>query len=231
MRVRCLISSLKDFMIRWINITLALLAVCGHIIAFRESSVNTKLLDEYRTLAAETGYLDVLDAGKVHVVALPTEDPLHFRWRIYLPEKRTVFWQTSHWSDSGSSSTGPIDFVAQVRIRTDEDGLVRVFTDLGAHSSVVSLGGRELCDFMRDRWDTIEISQLGLNGLAAVEPENGSTLLRLQLPKEIASEAEAILPSSWAKQVIPVLYQVQFGPTEGWQYPESAESENGKADR
>lgn len=218
-------------MIRWINITLALLAVCGQIIAFRESSVNSYLLDEYRTLAAQTGYLDVLDSSKVHVVALPTEDPMHFRWRIYLPEKRTVFWKTNHWSNTGSSSTGPADFIAQVRIRTDENGLVRVFTDLGAHSSVVSLGGRELQDFMRDRWDSIEISQLGLNSPAAVEPEKESTLLRLQLPKEIADEAESILPSSWASQVIPVLYQVQFGPTEELQNSESKDLENRKTSR
>lgn len=209
-------------MIRLINITLALLATYGAFVAFRESSLNRYLIEEHRALAAETGYLDMSDSSKVHVVALPSEDPLHFRWRIYVPDKCTLVWKTNQWGDVSDSSTGPLDFIAQVRLRIDDGGFVRVFKDLKAYGGVGSLGGRELREFMRDRWDDVELMQFGADRPAAVDPEDVTTLLRIQMTKEIADEAESVLPASWARQVIPVLYQVEFGTKEAWQESENA---------
>lgn len=81
-------------MIRLVNIMLTLLAICGVILSFYESSLKRDLIEEYRVLAAETGYLDVSDSNKVHIVALPSENSLHFCWRIYLPDKCTLIWKT-----------------------------------------------------------------------------------------------------------------------------------------
>lgn len=217
-------------MIRLINVTLVLLALCGAMVAFRESSLNRDLLEEHRVLAAETGYLEMSDTGKVHVVALPSEDPLHFRWRIYLPDKCTVIWKASQWTDVGDKSSGPQNFIAQVRLRKDENGFVRVFTDLETYGSLGSVGGRELQSFMRDRWDKVEILQLGTDGPVAVEPDDVTTLLRLQLPNDIADDATAVLPPSWAKQVVPVLYQLLFGTKDAWQKAENGESPHGATD-
>ena len=83
---------------------------------------------QQRVLAAEVGFLDVSDPSKVHVLALASEDPphfqirctfrsaalsdpLHFRWRIYLPDNHSVTWRTSklggpqRWSSSIQSSS------------------------------------------------------------------------------------------------------------------------------
>lgn len=218
-------------MIRLLNMTLALLAFCGAIVAFRESSLNRDLLEQHRSLAAETGYLDVSDSSKVHVVALASEDPLHFRWRIYLPDKCTVIWKTNQWGEFSHSISGPQDFIAQVRLRNDESGFIRVFEDLEAYGSLASVGGREFQNFMSDRWNEIEILQLGADGPVAIEPHVVSTLLRLQLPKNIAAEAESVLPVSWSRQVVPVLYQLQFGSKEAWLSIESGESVSGDANR
>lgn len=215
-------------MIRLINFTLALLALFGAIVAFRESSVNRDLSVEYRTLTAETGYLDLADFSEVHVVALPSKDPLHFRWRIYLPEKCTVSWKTvNQWDDFSGNSTGPQNFIAQVRFRKNENGFVRVFTDLESFGGIGSLGGRELQEFMRDHWDDVEIYQLGSDGPAMVDPEEIATLLRLQLPKDIANDAEAVFRARSAGPVEPVLYQVQFGTKEAWQKTELKKSAGG----
>jgi hypothetical protein len=215
-------------MIRLINITLALLSILGGVLAFRESNFNSDLSAEYRTLAAETGYLDFADFSKVHVVALPSDDPLHFRWRIYLPEKCTVSWKAkSQWDDVSGSSSGPQNFIAQVRFRKNENGFVRVFTDLESFGGVGALGGRELQEFMRDHWDDVDIYQLGLDGPALVDPEEIATLLRLQLPQDIADEAKEVLRTRSAGQVLPVLYQVQLGTKEVWQKTELEKSAGG----
>lgn len=204
-------------MIRLINITLALLAICGVSIAFYESSLKRDLLEEHRVLAAETGYLDVSDSNKVHIVALPSENPLHFCWRIYLPDKCTLIWKTGQLVNGDFSSKGPQNFIAHVHLRKDEDGFVRIFEDFTTVSSFGRLGGRELQNFMRDRWADVEISQLGKGGPVVVEPGNVETLLKLQLPDNIADEAESVLPASQGRRVAPVLYQIRFGTDEAWQ--------------
>lgn len=215
-------------MIRLINIALALLALFGTIAALRESNVNRDMSAEYRTLAAETGFLDLADFSKVHVVALPSEDPLHFRWRIYLPEKCTVSWKTKNlWDDVSGSSSGPQNFIAQVRFRRNENGFVQVFTDLESFGGVRALGGRELQEFMRDHWDDVDIYQLGSDGPAMVDPEEIATLLRLQLPQDIADEVKEVLRTRSAGQVLPVLYQVQLGTKEAWQKTELEKSAGG----
>jgi hypothetical protein len=204
-------------MIRWINIALTLVAFYGAFVVVREARLNERLAEQHRILAAEIGFLDVSDPSKVHVVALASEDPLHFRWRIYLPDNYSVIWRTNEWGDGKHSSTGPQNFVAQVRFRKSEYGFVRIFKDLGSSGGVGSLGGRELETFLRDRWDEIEMLQLGAGGPAVIEPQELTTLLQLRMPEAMAEEAAEFLPASWARQVVPVLYEVRVGTEEAWQ--------------
>ena len=41
--------------------------------------------------------------------------------------------------------------------------------------------------------------------------------LRLRMTAAMEKEAEAFLPASWVKQVVPVLYEVHVGTAEAWQ--------------
>lgn len=218
-------------MIRWINITLALVALYGAFIAFREARLNEGLAEQHRVLAAEIGFLDISYPSKVHVVALASEDPLHFRWRIYLPDKYSVVWRTSEVGAGSHTSIGPNNFIAQVRFRKSEYGFVRIFTDLESRGGVGSLGGRELETFLLDRWDEIETVQLGADGPAVIEPQEVATLLRLRMPAAMKDEAEAFLPASWAKQVVPVLYEVRVGTEEAWQGANRDNSVSGASNR
>lgn len=218
-------------MIRWINIILVLVAFYGAVVAVREARMNRQLSDQHRTLAAETGFLDITDPDKVHVVALPSKDRLHFRWRIYLPDNHTVVWRTSQWGDNKDSSTGPANFIAQVRFRKNESGFVSVFKDLESHGGVGPLGGRPLQTFLLNRWDEIKTLQLGADGPAVVEPGKLATLLQLRMPEAMSQEAQSVLPETWASQVVPVLYRVQFGTKEAWQKADRGETDSGAANR
>ena len=218
-------------MIRWMNITLLLVALYGAFVAFREARLNEGLAEQHRVLAAEIGFLDVSDPGKVHVVALASDDPLHFRWRIYLPDDHSVIWRTSELGRGSHTSTGPENFIAQVRFRKSEYGFVWLFEDLESHGSVGSLGGRELETFLLDRWDEIETVQLGADGPAVIEPQEVATLLQLRMPAAMEQEAEAFLPASWTKQVVPVLYEVRLGTAEAWQSANRGNSVSGGSNR
>jgi hypothetical protein len=98
-----------------------------------------------------------------------------------------------------------------MRFRKSEFRYVGIFEDMESHGSVGWLGGRELETFLLDRWDEVETVQLGAEGPAVIEPQQVATLLQLRMPEAMAEEAEAFLPSSWAKQVVPVLYEVRLG--------------------
>jgi hypothetical protein len=219
-------------MIRWMNIALLLVALYGAYVAVREEQLRRALSEQHRTLAAETGYLDITDPGKVHVVALPSEDTLHFRWRIHVPASFEIMWQTNNWGEDGKSSTGPAEnFIAQVRFRKNEYGFVRVFRDMKSTGGVGSLGGRELQTFLSDKWDQIERVQLGADGPVVVEPDQVATLLQLRMPEAMAGEAGSVLPESWGHNYVPVLYEVRFGTKEAWEAGDDAKSISGARDR
>jgi hypothetical protein len=123
--------------------------------------------------AAEVGFLDVSDPSKVYVVALASEDPLHFRWRVYLPDNHSVIWRTSQWGDGKHSSTGPQNFIAQVRFRKSEYDFVRMFKELESSGGVGSLGGRELETSLRDQsaWpNKAELIALGVDASRTWNP-------------------------------------------------------------
>ncbi|MCL4203010.1 MAG: hypothetical protein KJ000_10955 [Pirellulaceae bacterium] len=218
-------------MIRWINIILVLAALYGAYLAVSEEQLRRELSVQHRTLAAETGYLDITDPDKVHVVALPSEDPLHFRWRIYLPANYEAMWQTNNWGEDGNTSTGPAEnFIAQVRFRENESGYVMVFRDMKI-GGVGSVGGPELQTLLSGKWDQIERVQLGANGPVVVEPDEVATLLQLRMPESMASEAESVLPEAWGRNYVPVVYEVRFGTKEAWEAAGDATSISGARGR
>lgn len=218
-------------MIRSINIVLTVVALYGALVAVREAYLNARLSEQHRILATKTGFLDVSDPSKVHIVALASEDSLHFRWRIHVPDNYSVIWRTSEWGDAKHSLTGPQDFIAQVRFRKREDGFVRVSKDLESSGGDGSLGGREFESFLHDRWDEIETLQLGADGTAVIGPREVATLLQLRMPAAMAEEAEAFLPVTWVGQVVPVLYEVRVGTEEAWQDVNRANSFSGVSSR
>jgi hypothetical protein len=219
-------------MIRCVNIALLLAALYGAFVAVREERLRRELSVQHRTLAAETGYLDVTDPDKVHVVALPSDDPLHFRWRIHVPGNCEIMWRTSQWGEDGTSSAGPAEnFIAQVRFRKSEYGFVRVFCDMKRFGGVGPLGERELQTFLSGKWDQIECVQLGADRPIVVEPDQVATLLQLRMPEAMASEAESVLPEAWGRNYVPVLYEVRFGTKEAWEAADDTKSISGTRGR
>jgi hypothetical protein len=220
-------------MIRLMNIALLLVALYGAYLAVREEQTRRELSAQHQMLAHEVGYLDITDPDKVHVVALPSEDPLHFRWRVYVPANYEGAWRTSDaWGGDNYSSTGFAEnFIAQVRFRKNEYGFVRVFYDMKLRGGVDSLGGRELQTFLSEKWDQIERVQLGEDGPVVVEPDELATLLQLRMPEAIASEAESVLPETWGRNYVPVLYEVRFGTKEAWEAAGDTKSTTGARGR
>ena len=74
-----------------LNVVLVLAALVGPSLPARETLLRKDLSREYGVLAAEVGYLESTGEPGVQVIALPTKDPRHFRWRILCLKMRRSF--------------------------------------------------------------------------------------------------------------------------------------------
>lgn len=215
---------------RWINIALALMACLGAVFTIGEISPYQRLSNQHRTLAVETGFLNLSDITKVHVVALPSDDSLHFRWRIYLPQNQTIHWKRSS-EEAVRASTGPMDFIVQVRLRNSDSGYVSLFEDMESFASVLPLGGKPLATFLHDRWDEIETVQLGADGPTAIETSDVATLLQLRMPQVMADEAKMLISDRYNSRYIPVLYKVEIRSEQAGQIENRKSSVSEVSDR
>lgn len=78
---------------RWLNVVLVLVAFVGLLFSVQQGLVKQTLSREYEILAAEVGYLESTGDDGVCVIALPTRDPMHFRWRIFVPASEEIYWK------------------------------------------------------------------------------------------------------------------------------------------
>ena len=123
------------------NVVLVLAALVGLSLAARETLLKKDLSREYGTLAAEVGYLESTGEPGVQVIALPTKDARHFRWRIFVPENETVVWKHCFPWDRSLLIEGPLSFIAHVRFRDGENGCLKAWWDAGGSWGTADMGG------------------------------------------------------------------------------------------
>lgn len=196
---------------RSLDLVLLLMALVGGILAFQTGRQQSCLRVEHERLSRITGDLPISDASKVHVRALETGEKLHFAWRVYLPPN----YQLEMRYGSGTSSSWRSDacqFIARVRFRENEQGLLQVYTSFSGGSGCMSLGDRSLAELLCDHWDNIQVEQLGANDLVAIERDLSAVFLRLTLPDELRVESREKLPPGIRERYVPTLFELQLGP-------------------
>lgn len=191
---------------------LLLVIVAGGVLAGRAAWEQRRLGAEYRRLADKTGELPIRDAAKVYVGAVETGASRHFSWRVYLPPNYRLELRYSGGSASSASRTEAVDSVARVRFREDERGCVHVYTQFPGGGSMSQLGGPPLAELLRDRWDEIEVEQLGARGPVALDADEPAQLLRLTLPKDLQEAAQTMLHAGMPERPVSVLFELHLGP-------------------
>lgn len=195
---------------RLINLTLLVGAVVGGLLALKSGRVHNALLQEHRRLERKVGDLDVADPSKAYLRSIATDDPLHFAWRVYLPAGFHARWETgSGYSSSANSNSR--EFIARVRFREDEHGMLSMFTKQGGGSSSGGYGNKKVADLVRGRWNEMRIEQLGSDGVVVVDPDEVVSLLRLTLSEEMKAEAKETLSRHYAKRFQDVFFEFRFG--------------------
>ena len=193
------------------NVVLVFAALVGLSLAARETLLRKDLSREYGILAAEVGYLESTGEPGVQVIALPTKDPRHFRWRIFVPENETVVCKTSVAWDRIVPMEGPLSFIAHVRFRDGENGCLKAWWDVNRSSGITDMGGARLYEFLKGRWDEMEIEQLASDGRVTVQSGQLSSLLRISMPDQMRADAQKALSPQDLKWYVPELFHLQLG--------------------
>ncbi|WP_422923188.1 hypothetical protein [Singulisphaera sp. PoT] len=194
-----------------LDLILFIAILLGGFLAWTSGRERSLLKKEHSRLARSVGDLAIDDPSKLQVVALDTGEPFHFAWRIYFPPK----YQFSLWNGDSecfnSKSVESNDSILRVNFRENELGNMKVFISGFYGSMRHGVGDKALADFMRGRWTELKASQLGVNSIAIVNPDEQVSLLSLTLPTRLQEEAKQKLPSSSQKIWIPIPYELKLG--------------------
>ena len=193
------------------NVVLVFAALVGLSLAARETLLRKDLSREYGILAAEVGYLESTGEPGVQVIALPTKDPRHFRWRIFVPGNETLVCKTSVAWDRIVPMEGPLSFIAHVRFRDGENGCLKAWWDVNRSGGTTDMGGARLYEFLKGRWDEMEIEQLASDGRVIVQPGQLNSLLRIRMSDQMRDEAQKVLSPPVVKWYVPELFHLQLG--------------------
>jgi hypothetical protein len=192
-----------------------LLAVvlAGGALAWQAGRERARLAAHHDRLVAAAGELPADDPTLIYLKALDTGDPLHFAWRVHLPARTHLEVRSrtgGGWAGGSWSSTDPMDFIARVRLREDEQGVVNVYTKLISGSSRSGIGSPVLARLLRERAGELKVEQVGKPGVATFDPKakKPTVLLRVALPEALRDKPPPDVPAEF----FPDLVELTVGP-------------------
>ncbi|MDR3633296.1 MAG: hypothetical protein P4L84_05620 [Isosphaeraceae bacterium] len=193
-----------------LDLLLLSILIPGAILAWQSGRERSRVSAQYERLRRVAGDLPIADPSKIYIRALDTGEPFHFAWRVYLPPNYQL--EIRHDGSSSSSwSTSATEFIARVRIREDERGVLNIYTHFSGTSGRSSFGDASLAEFLRVHGREVQIEQLGGNEVDVVDPKQTASFLRLTFPGTLSKEAQEKL-SPHARSFYPKLFQLEFGP-------------------
>jgi hypothetical protein len=198
---------MKHKLLDWFLIIVVLI---GGVLTWQTGRERSRLTERHGRLAKRAGDLQIADPSKVYVLALDTGEPLHFAWRMSFPPNYKQFLRSRHSGVSVVGARRPSDFIARVRFRQDDQGVMQIYTHFENGSSQRSLGDKKLAEFLRNRRDKLRIEQLGATELAVLEPDQPAVLLRLTLPDDLKGEFEKLFPDDHELS-FPEVFELNLG--------------------
>ena len=130
------------------------------------------------------------------------------------PAKK-IYWKNRWWGgkEVGIPIKGPLSFIANVRFREGETGVLRVWWGFEETAAVVSVGGAELNELLAGRWGDMKVEQLASDGRIVMKSGELNSLLRISMPDEMREEAQKVLSPQVSDLYVPELYHLQLGVT------------------
>ena len=193
------------------DLVLIALLLIGGVWAWSTGRERARLQAEYDHLVLKVGDLPIGDPSRLHIRAIPTGEPLHLAWRVFVPANYPVIRRSSLGSSGSSTNSSPNEFICRVRLR-EEQGYLNVFDQFCGGSSRSGIGPPSMTDLLRGKWDKVVVEQLGSQKVEAIETGGSTTLLRLSLPEDLQAEARKTLTPFENQRFNPVLFSLELGP-------------------
>lgn len=187
-------------MVRILNITLLLITIVGGVFVLRSHSQYDATSREYARLTVEVGRLSITDETKIHALALPTGDPLDFKWQVYLPPNFSGQWKSQ--SDGGSSTSSMRTKEARTELvrvkfrKIDERWYVWHKSNNGSGTSTLQHG--ELLEQPK----TLHVLQFAQGAIKVADSSKVVSLLKVTAPEAQGQEQ--------------LIFTVQFGSHDAW---------------
>lgn len=196
-----------SLVIHWLRDgVLGIVIILGAVSAWRSGMTRAELAKDEQRLTLLVGTFEERDPSQVHIRALPTNDPMHFAWRVQLPPKYPLRVESSF----GDSSMGVVGiqrhFIARVRFRETPDGDLEFFSKFGSGSSLSTLGDPALAKLLHSRWQECIVEQLGAGETVSLKADEYATLLRITMSKELAADAKKQLDTWGQKRFVPQVF-------------------------
>ena len=180
--------------------------VVGAVWAWRLGAERNQLQATYTRLTSKVGDLAGGDPSKILVQSLPTGQPMRFAWRVHLPPGPFPLKIGSRRFSTTIVPTPGQEAIIRVAFREDDGRFMACVDEAGAMSDS-DLGGPEVADLLRGRWDELSIDQAGRGETLVADPAKPFVLFRLTLPPPLAEAAKPLLMKH-DQRSLPVLFEV-----------------------
>ncbi len=198
---------------RSVSLLLLTISLIGGYYAWQSGTERAGLMSQIARIEKRIGSFPIVDPTLVHVLAIETQQPLEFAWRIYLPANfkmtRVQTFNQSGSSSWGSSRSDASEFIARVVLR-EHNGSLECFNSFNSSSGLSSTQSPIHAIAIREHWKNLKIDQLGKPTLAIIQPDEETTLLRISLPSELFESLNLKHKDSSNPSMTEDLLQIRF---------------------
>jgi hypothetical protein len=180
---------------RTIDGLLLLLALLGGYWAIQSNTQLSFLSKDVTRMETKVGALEIVDPDKIHILALETDSPLEYAWRIYVPAKYPFgikeFVGSNFSTGTSSANSKPREFVGRLRL-TEKDGCLRSMSQFagGSMATEVALPKEIVEAEFTDKLDRLHIYQAGRHQTVMLAKDAEMDLFRIDL-RPNAKESES----------------------------------------
>ena len=210
-------------LLNWLLLTLALV---GAAMVIANWPRLRRLESEQRRLEARIGRLEIRDRSQAAIVAIKTDEPYHFAWRIYSPREGS-FWLRTGSVGGQSTLSGSLHMDREIVVRCRfifENDSVKHFIRSSGSSMTAGLFGAGAADFLESNWDRMIVTCVGQTGTQIIDPNVVTDLLSVTVPPELVPEAIEKLGSVKVIGTEPLVL-IRFGTEDAFADEEKRASE------
>jgi|GEM_PF-3538054 len=195
------------------ELILTILFLVGAVLLGHSTWRRIRLEPEFERLKRLTGELVPYDPTKGYVSALPSEEPLDFAWRLYLPAECRIY--TRHGDGWGASGGLYDEMNTVIRLRFREvDGQWQFYQQTGTTQK--SNVEPRLADILSRGSHRLRVEQLGQEAVEELDMTKETSLLRITLPDDLEAEYKSRLTDRELRRFSPAIWEVKVGPPNAW---------------